>query len=66
MFPNWAKLLIFCIMHFIEQPVTLQGCGILTVFCLSQGDAQKGEAGERGPGVCTQLECLPKKVILGY
>ena len=35
------------------------------IFFLSQGDAQKGEPGERGPGVCTWLKCLPKKVIPG-
>lgn len=62
-FLHWDSLLIweFRIMHFIEQPVTLWGCGIFTEFlCFSQGDAQKGEPGERGPEVCMQLEYLPK------
>lgn len=31
------------------------------VCCLLQGDAQKGETGERGPGVCVKLECVSDK-----
>lgn len=31
------------------------------VCCLLQGDAQKGETGERGPGVCAKLECVSDK-----